>query len=300
MTDTPLDPAGVTQRALGDVVRAYGPTALDSTQLITQMLPDLMAGADREAALVQAAASAGVGRLLAERIGHGMAPGSAVRDIGAMLASRYAFDRRACEWITGQYALALGYSLEPETRVPGTTSGDREPGDVGARTGGHAGTPPPTRPRRTGLIVGAAGVVVAVVAIAVAVVVATGGNHSTGAACLVGTWRSTSMHIDGGQITSGGITITYSVGGTGHGTTDIHETLNDTPEVYASNYTFDYAATDSGITYTNVAGSYTVTDKTGTDTEQLDSFNDDQYLCSGDTLEVVTPDDGAQQTYSRG
>lgn len=297
MTDTPIDPAGVTQRALGDLVRAYGPAALDSSQLITQVAPDLMAGADREAALVRAAAAASVGRLLTERIGHGMAPSAAVRDIGAILAQRHAFDRRACDWVVGQYALALGYSLEPQTVVPGRDTTDQ---DVPVSTGP---TPPgsqPIRPRRTGLIVGVAGVTVAAIAIGVAVAVATGGNHTTGANCLIGSWRSTSMHIDGGEITSGGVTITYSVGGTGHGATNINETLNGTPNRYDSSYTFDYAATESGITYTNVTGSYTVTDSTGKkDTETLDSFNDDQYLCNGDTLEIVTPDDGSSQTYAR-
>ncbi len=300
MTDTPFDPAGVTQRALGDLVRGYGPASLDSSQLVTQVLPDLMAGADREAALVQAAAAAGVGRLLTERIGHGMAASSAVRDIGAMLAQRHAFDRRACDWVVGQYALALGYSLEPETQVRNGPTGDPETTEPTGPTAPVPGPPPPVRPHRTGLIVGASGVVVAAIAIGVAVAVTTGGNHTTGANCLIGNWRSTSMHIDGGTITSGGITITYSVGGTGHGTTDIHETLNGTANAYVSNYTFDYAATESGITYTNVAGSYTVTDATGKkDNETLDSFNDDQYLCSGDTLEIVTPDDGSSQMYAR-
>lgn len=125
MTDFSLDRAGSARLALSDVIRDYGIAGIDDDKLLGQLLPDLMAGAPRETALVQAAALARVGRLLTERIGASIPPESAVRDVAAILTERTAYDANACLWVVAEYAHAIGHP------VVLTPPGQRGPVDTG-------------------------------------------------------------------------------------------------------------------------------------------------------------------------
>jgi hypothetical protein len=132
VTDYPLDRSGQARNALAQVVRDYGPGGIDNPVLLNQVLPDLLPGGDREAALVLAAASARVGELLKDRITRGMPVDSAVRDVGTMLAGRNAFEQRACEWVVSEYSRAIGYppAAMPQAPAP-MPGGGMAPGGPG-------------------------------------------------------------------------------------------------------------------------------------------------------------------------
>lgn len=112
----PVDnPAGV-RLALSDVARDYGSVALDDARLIGRLLPDLLGvNASRESALIIAAASGGVARLLGERLSLGLPVPAAIRDVSAMLAASSLLQPHACDWIVAEYALALGSDVAAET-----------------------------------------------------------------------------------------------------------------------------------------------------------------------------------------
>jgi hypothetical protein len=132
VTDYPLDRSGTARGALAQVVRDYGPGGIDNPALLNQLLPDLLPGSEREAALVLAAASARVGELLKDRINRGMAVDSAVRDVSAMLAGRNAFEPRACEWVVSEYSRAIGYPVASAPQAPaGMPGGGMAPGPGG-------------------------------------------------------------------------------------------------------------------------------------------------------------------------
>jgi hypothetical protein len=98
--------------ALQDVVRDYGPSGLDNPKIFAQVLPDLLAGAPLAANLLNAAAAAGVGRLLTERIGASIPPVAAVRDVATLLSQRSALDIAAAQWVVAEYARVLGHPID--------------------------------------------------------------------------------------------------------------------------------------------------------------------------------------------
>lgn len=342
VTDLQFDPSGVARRTLDEVAKQHGPSALDDSRLLAQLLPDLMAGAEREAALVSAAASAGVGRLLTERVSHGMPTDAAIRDVALVLSQRHAYDIRACDWIVAEYAQVLGVpqlspstvpvarsggaGVEPRTNIqhPGTgspagtrydpattqhgvasatqdgTAVQRSPDHTSVDTGAPGGTPAPSRRRRTGLIVA---VVVLLAGLAGVLAFTLGSAPAkTGADCLVGSWRSTSVLLRDGTVTRGGVTVTYKPGGTGDGSVSFTEALDDPKGGSATlteNFTFNYAATDSKITYTNVNGHSTTNGPDGPQSNPISSLGDEPYSCTGNTLHVDDPDIGSSQVYSR-
>lgn len=358
VTDLQFDPTGVARRTLDEVVRDHGPAALDDARLMGQLLPDLMAGAEREAALVSAAAGSGVGSLLTERVSHGIPIDAAIRDISLMLSQRHAYDVRACDWIVTEYARILGVPVSPstlpvarsapESHEPPTTTQDpgtsveRSAGTVPERSTGtvpylsevsgqppgavrqspdrtrvdavpQPGAPengtPPVRRRRTGLVV--AIVVVVLLAAAVVVVLATRKSTppKTGADCLIGTWRTSSVLVRDGIVSNGGLDTTYRPGGTGEGSINYTETLTSGDGgtvTVVGHYTFNYAATDGSITptdgsitYTNVQGTINTTGPNGPDNEQLTSVGDESFSCTGDQLLINSPDLGGSQLYER-
>src|SRR5215467_183694 len=123
VTDYPLDRSGQARGALAQVVRDYGPGGIDNPALLNQLMPGLLPGGDREAALILAAASARVGELLKDRITRGMPVDSAVRDVSTMLAGRNAFEQRACEWVVAEYSRAIGYPPASMSQAPAPMPG---------------------------------------------------------------------------------------------------------------------------------------------------------------------------------
>lgn len=109
---TIYDRSGEARRALRDIIDGYGQAGADDARLVNSLLPDLLPGSPPEAKLLVAAATFRVASMLSERI-PAMPPATAVRDVATLLAHREAMDARACQWVVGEYALAMGYELVP-------------------------------------------------------------------------------------------------------------------------------------------------------------------------------------------
>lgn len=318
VTDVPLDRDGAARQALAEIIRDYGPTGIDDPKLLNRLLPDLLAGANREAALLLAAASAGVGRLLAERTGHGMPIESAVRDVSTMIAARNAFDRLACDWVVNTYAQAMGLlapsvsrsgtfsdptrvdsvSRHPQTlpadRAPEITSYDRQ--STSAPPGGSG--VPVRRKRRTGLIIGVVGAVLVVGAGGVAFVVLTG-TPKTGAACLVGDWNVTVLRS--GTLLGGDETVSFHSDGSGVQLQNNAVIRDDSGiDTYNGALFFRYQADDSLIHISQLNGTVRVTNSNGTteDVPVTNDTNDRKFTCHGDSL-TLTDSTGSQTEFQR-
>lgn len=111
MSNPSYGSSGEARQALADILRDYGPAALDRPELLNQLLPDLLAGSPREASLLQAAASVGVSGLLTSRIAQGIPAEAAVRDISVVLMERHALEPHASLWVVSEYAGVLGYPV---------------------------------------------------------------------------------------------------------------------------------------------------------------------------------------------
>src|SRR5215470_1592379 len=120
MTQSTYDANGDARRALQFVYANYGAAAIDDPKMLNTLLPDLLPGEPLESHLLLAAAGAGVGRLLRDRIAS-MPAETAVRDVAAMLVARNALDPRACRWVVSEYAIALGHPVTISPDPPGFT-----------------------------------------------------------------------------------------------------------------------------------------------------------------------------------
>src|SRR5262249_17999785 len=160
--------------------------------------------------------------------------------VAALLGQRHLFDRSACEWVVGEYALAMGLTTAtpgvPGPGVPGPGvpgPGVPGPGEVPMpRVPGENWTVPApdqvavgNAPRRTGgvvAIVVVAAVVVAAGVFGIVKLVSSGGAKSA-AACLLGTWVATDLSNANREVTddNSAITMYFRDDGTGGGHTDI-------------------------------------------------------------------------------
>src|SRR5215467_4154644 len=152
MSDS-FDASGEARRALSDIHRDHGITGIDNETLVSALLPDLMPGTPRETNLLLAAASAGVGGLLSDRINRGVPAEAAVRDVAALLMDRNALDRGATRWVVSEYAAVIGHpvslgSVSADPVSPAGTAGP--PAFDGTETlldqgiGSGAATPSPS------------------------------------------------------------------------------------------------------------------------------------------------------------
>lgn len=114
---TIYDRTGEARQALRDIFDGYGPTGADDARLVNSLLPDLLPGSPPEAKLLAAAAAFRVASMLRDRI-PAMPPETAVRDVATLLANREALDARACQWVVGEYAIAMGHDLVPTSPPP--------------------------------------------------------------------------------------------------------------------------------------------------------------------------------------
>jgi hypothetical protein len=146
VTDPLWDPLGKAREALRSIVADFGTSALSSPQVLENVLRDLLPGSQKQVSLIVAAAGAGVTSTLQEHVAQGMDPSTAVRMCSAQLAEQTPFDAAGCRWVTGEFALALGYQLalgnEPDTLVPATASPAASPPIVPAPLAGGASPVP--------------------------------------------------------------------------------------------------------------------------------------------------------------
>lgn len=188
MTAGSFEHASEVRAALQAIVSdpALGASALDTAQMLANLLGDLLPGAPREAQLLVAASAAGLPQMLRGHAGQGMDAVTAITLAAAALAGRTAFTTGACQWAAREVAIALG--LDSADRLVPAASRDLTeidaaagPGQVtaaGQRTrsrqpepGPRARTlPPQARPASRRGPVLAVGLAVAVAVVVVAVV----------------------------------------------------------------------------------------------------------------------------------
>jgi hypothetical protein len=111
LTDPLWDPLGKAREALRSIVADFGTSALSSPPVLENVLRDLLPGSPRQVSLIVAAAGAGVTSTLQEHVTQGIDPSTAVRLSSAQLAEQTPFDAAGCRWVTGEFALALGYQI---------------------------------------------------------------------------------------------------------------------------------------------------------------------------------------------
>ena len=121
MSASLFEHSAAARRALRVIVTdpAYGPAALESTQMVANMLQDLLPDAPRESSVLVAAASAGMPAKLRSHAAQGLMPAAAIRLAAAALESRTAYPPETCEWAAREYAIALGIDAAEAAPSPG-------------------------------------------------------------------------------------------------------------------------------------------------------------------------------------
>ena len=109
MSSESWDPHGEAQNALRTIAAdpRYGPEALSSPQMMTNLLKDMLPDAPREASVLVAAADAGVPTALQRHVAQGMDAETASQLAAGTLADRTALTADACAWATGSLAAVL-------------------------------------------------------------------------------------------------------------------------------------------------------------------------------------------------
>ncbi|HLK72854.1 MAG TPA: DUF4190 domain-containing protein [Streptosporangiaceae bacterium] len=111
------------QNALRAIVSnpVYGVAALSSSQMMANLLKDLLPDAPREVSILVAAAEAGVAASLRDRVSQGMDVGTASAVVAGSFAASTPFKPEACNWAVSEIAGALG--LARPAAGPGPASG---------------------------------------------------------------------------------------------------------------------------------------------------------------------------------
>ena len=166
MSSESWDPHGEAQNALRTIAAdpRYGPEALSSPQMMTNLLKDMLPDAPREASVLIAAAEAGVPTALQRHVAQGMDVETASRLAAGALADRTALTQEACAWATGSLAAVLITPAVPARTADTVHSGGSDQPTManqgagavtgpGVATAGPAGTlPVQSEPgRRSGL-----------------------------------------------------------------------------------------------------------------------------------------------------
>jgi hypothetical protein len=126
------------QNALRAIVSnpVYGIAALSSSQIMANLLKDLLPDAPREISILVAAAEAGVVSNLRDRVSQGMDVGTASAVVAGSFAASTPFKPEACSWAVSEIAGALGLSRPPAGPAPGSSipPGSSVPGGGAAPT----------------------------------------------------------------------------------------------------------------------------------------------------------------------
>jgi hypothetical protein len=126
------------QHALRAIVSnpVYGVAALSSSQIMANLLKDLLPDAPREVSILVAAAEAGVASNLRDRVSQGMDVGTASAVVAGSFAASTPFKPEACSWAVSEIAGALGLSRPAAGSAPGSSipPGSSMPGGGAAPT----------------------------------------------------------------------------------------------------------------------------------------------------------------------
>jgi hypothetical protein len=117
------DESDEAQNALRAIVShpVYGVAALSSSQMMANLLKDLLPDAPREVSILVAAAEAGVAGNLRDRVSQGMDIGTASAVVAGSFAASTPFKPEACSWAVSEIAGALGLSRPAAGPVPGSS-----------------------------------------------------------------------------------------------------------------------------------------------------------------------------------
>lgn len=138
MVSPQWDEGDEAQNALRAIVSnpVYGVAALSSSQIMANLLKDLLPDAPREISILVAAAEAGVASNLRDRVSQGMDVGTASAVVAGSFAASTPFKPEACSWAVSEIAGALGLSRPPAGPAPGSSipPGSSVPGGDAAPT----------------------------------------------------------------------------------------------------------------------------------------------------------------------
>jgi hypothetical protein len=117
------DESDEAQNALRAIVSnpVYGVAALSSSQMMANLLKDLLPDAPREVSILVAAAEAGVALNLRDRVSQGMDVGTASAVVAGSFAASTPFKPEACSWAVSEIAGALGLSRPAAGPAPGSS-----------------------------------------------------------------------------------------------------------------------------------------------------------------------------------
>jgi hypothetical protein len=117
------DESDEAQNALRAIVSnpAYGIAALSSSQIMANLLKDLLPDAPREVSILVAAAEAGVAGNLRDRVSQGMDVGTASAVVAGSFAASTPFKPEACSWAVSEIAGALGLNRPAAGPAPGSS-----------------------------------------------------------------------------------------------------------------------------------------------------------------------------------
>ena len=138
MVSPQWDQGDEAQHALRAIVSnpVYGVAALSSSQMMANLLKDLLPDAPREVSILVAAAEAGVAGNLRDRVSQGMDVGTASAVVAGSFAASTPFKPEACSWAVSEIAGALGLSRPAAGPAPGSSTppGSSVPGGSAAPT----------------------------------------------------------------------------------------------------------------------------------------------------------------------
>ncbi|HJY94344.1 MAG TPA: hypothetical protein VJ371_05280, partial [Streptosporangiaceae bacterium] len=123
MVSPQWDEGDEAQNALRAIVSnpVYGVAALSSSQMMANLLKDLLPDAPREVSILVAAAEAGVASNLRDRVSQGMDVGTASAVVAGSFAASTPFKPEACSWAVSEIAGALGLSRPAAVPAPGSS-----------------------------------------------------------------------------------------------------------------------------------------------------------------------------------
>ena len=110
MPGIPAEHAQDVREALRVIVSdpGHGPAALSNSQMMSNLLKDLLPDSPREKNLLVAAAEANLAGMMRDHVNQGIDGPSAVRLAAASFGASTHFTDGACSWVATEFAVALG------------------------------------------------------------------------------------------------------------------------------------------------------------------------------------------------
>jgi hypothetical protein len=101
---------------------SHGAAVLSNPQIMSNLLQDLLPDAPREKSILVAAAAAGLADRLRGHIAGGMDASTAISLTSSSFSAATLFTPEACDWVTGEMAVALGISVPGDAGSAGAAA----------------------------------------------------------------------------------------------------------------------------------------------------------------------------------